>query len=75
MIHHHILHISCFLQEALRAYDLVFDAVYTPRNTQLLKKAAEVGVTTVSGVEMFVRQALGQFRLFTGGSGNNNKIP
>ncbi|PPS11880.1 hypothetical protein GOBAR_AA08753 [Gossypium barbadense] len=51
-----------------KGYDLVFDVVYTPRNTQLLKEAAEVGVTTVSGVEMFVRQALGQFRLFTGGS-------
>ncbi|KAK8326636.1 hypothetical protein V6Z12_A11G131500 [Gossypium hirsutum] len=58
----------CFKGEALRGYDLVFDVVYTPRNTQLLKEAAEVGVTTVSGVEMFVRQALGQFRLFTSGS-------
>ncbi|XP_039013878.1 bifunctional 3-dehydroquinate dehydratase/shikimate dehydrogenase, chloroplastic-like [Hibiscus syriacus] len=55
-------------KEALRAYDLVFDAVYTPRITRLLKEAAEVGVTAVSGVEMFVRQALCQFRLFTGGS-------
>ncbi|KAK8269466.1 hypothetical protein V6Z12_D11G132100 [Gossypium hirsutum] len=61
-------HQSPVSKEALRAYDLVFDVVYTPRNTQLLKEAAEVGVTTVSGVEMFVRQALGQFRLFTGGS-------
>ncbi|PPD78760.1 hypothetical protein GOBAR_DD24301 [Gossypium barbadense] len=64
----HVFMFSCFIKEALRAYDLVFDVVYTPRNTQLLKEAAEVGVTTVSGVEMFVRQALGQFRLFTGGS-------
>ncbi|KAK8693868.1 hypothetical protein V6N13_071435 [Hibiscus sabdariffa] len=55
-------------KEALRAYDLVFDAVYTPKITRLLKEAAEVGVTAVSGIEMFVRQALGQFRLFIGGS-------
>ncbi|GMI66562.1 MATERNAL EFFECT EMBRYO ARREST 32, EMBRYO DEFECTIVE 3004 [Hibiscus trionum] len=55
-------------KEALRAYDLVFDAVYTPRITRLLKEAAEVGVPAVSGIEMFVRQALGQFRLFIGGS-------
>ncbi|XWS46731.1 hypothetical protein CRYUN_Cryun14cG0093100 [Craigia yunnanensis] len=60
-------HQSPVSKEALRAYDLVFDAVYTPRNTRLLKEAAEVGATVVSGVEMFVRQALGQFRLFTGG--------
>lgn len=54
-------------KEALKAYELVFDAVYTPRNTRLLREAAEVGATVVSGVEMFIRQALGQFRLFTGG--------
>ncbi|XP_051141955.1 bifunctional 3-dehydroquinate dehydratase/shikimate dehydrogenase, chloroplastic-like isoform X2 [Andrographis paniculata] len=52
---------------ALRSYELVFDAVYTPRNTRLLREAAEVGATVVHGVEMFIRQALGQFKLFTGG--------
>lgn len=59
------------LQEALKAYELVFDAVYTPRKTQLLQDAAKVGAIVVSGAEMFVRQALGQFRLFTGGPGLN----
>lgn len=54
-------------KEALRSYELVFDAVYTPRNTRLLQEATEVGATVVSGVEMFVRQALGQFKLFTNG--------
>ncbi|KAJ4727588.1 bifunctional 3-dehydroquinate dehydratase/shikimate dehydrogenase, chloroplastic-like [Melia azedarach] len=54
-------------KEALKAYELVFDAVYTPRNTRLLREAAEVGTIVVSGVEMFIRQALGQFRLFTDG--------
>ncbi|CAI9299391.1 unnamed protein product [Lactuca saligna] len=46
-------------QENLRSYDLVFDAVYTPRNTWLLQEDVEMGVTVVSGVEMFIRQALG----------------
>lgn len=54
-------------KEALRAYKLVFDAVYTPRITRLLCEAEEVGAIVVSGVEMFIRQALGQFRLFTNG--------
>ncbi|KAL3517498.1 hypothetical protein ACH5RR_020087 [Cinchona calisaya] len=54
-------------KEALRSYELVFDAVYTPRNTRLLQEAAEAGAIVVSGVEMFIRQALGQFKLFTGG--------
>lgn len=52
----------------------MFDAVYTPRNTRLLKEASEVGGIAVSGVEMFIRQALGQFRLFTGGLGTNNHL-
>ncbi|KAL6968413.1 hypothetical protein U1Q18_034214 [Sarracenia purpurea var. burkii] len=56
-------------KEALEHYQLVFDAVYTPRSTRLLREAAEVGAIVVSGVEMFVRQALGQFKLFTGGLG------
>eukprot|EP00262_Sarcandra_glabra_P020593 TRINITY_DN8273_c0_g3_i2.p1 TRINITY_DN8273_c0_g3~~TRINITY_DN8273_c0_g3_i2.p1 ORF type:complete len:542 (-),score=79.52 TRINITY_DN8273_c0_g3_i2:122-1669(-) len=51
----------------LGAYDLVFDAVYTPRKTRLLKEAEEAGAVVVSGVEMFIRQAIGQFILFTGG--------
>ncbi|CAI9108007.1 OLC1v1007515C2 [Oldenlandia corymbosa var. corymbosa] len=57
-------------KEFLGSYELVFDAVYTPRNTRLLQEAADVGAIVVSGVEMFIRQALGQFKLFTGGLGN-----
>ena len=53
----------------MKSYELVFDAVYTPRNTRLLQEAAEIGAIVVSGVEMFIRQALGQFKLFTGGLG------
>nr|XP_009771387.1 PREDICTED: bifunctional 3-dehydroquinate dehydratase/shikimate dehydrogenase, chloroplastic-like [Nicotiana sylvestris]XP_016515486.1 PREDICTED: bifunctional 3-dehydroquinate dehydratase/shikimate dehydrogenase, chloroplastic-like [Nicotiana tabacum] len=54
-------------KEALKSYELVFDAVYTPRNTRLLQEATEVGAAVVGGVEMFVRQAIGQFKLFTNG--------
>ena len=55
----------------MASYELVFDAVYTPRNTRLLQEAAEVGAIVVSGVEMFIRQALGQFKLFTHGLGKH----
>ncbi|KAF8394499.1 hypothetical protein HHK36_020709 [Tetracentron sinense] len=47
-------------------YQLVFDSVYTPRKTRLLKEAEVAGAIVVSGVEMFLRQAIGQFNLFTG---------
>ena len=45
---------------------LVFDTVYTPENTLLLKHARLRGCPTASGMEMFVRQAARQFKLFTG---------
>ncbi len=44
---------------------LVFDTVYNPEQTLLLKGAKERGCTTVSGIEMFIRQAAMQFELFT----------
>jgi len=43
----------------------VFDAVYTPRRTRLLIDAQAAGARIVPGLEMFLRQALLQFRLFT----------
>ena len=51
---------------ALPGYRLVFDAVYTPVDTRLLRDAQAAGVATADGVEMFVRQAADQFALFTG---------
>ena len=44
----------------------VFDTVYTPERTLLIAQARERGCRTVTGVEMFVRQAARQYRLFTG---------
>ncbi|PIA44593.1 hypothetical protein AQUCO_01700294v1 [Aquilegia coerulea] len=52
--------------ETLAIYQLVFDSVYTPRKTRLLNDAEAAGAIVVSGVEMFLRQAMGQFNLFTG---------
>jgi 3-dehydroquinate dehydratase/shikimate dehydrogenase len=45
---------------------IVFDTVYNPENTLLIKDARSAGCTVISGVEMFVRQASLQFKLFTG---------
>ncbi|KAL6622729.1 hypothetical protein ACP70R_018703 [Stipagrostis hirtigluma subsp. patula] len=53
-------------KQALKSYAVVFDAVYTPKETRLLREAAECGATVVSGLEMFIRQAMGQFEHFTG---------
>ncbi|HWC89157.1 MAG TPA: type I 3-dehydroquinate dehydratase, partial [Pirellulales bacterium] len=44
----------------------VFDTVYNPENTLLIKDARSQSCTVINGVEMFVRQASLQFALFTG---------
>jgi 3-dehydroquinate dehydratase / shikimate dehydrogenase len=50
----------------LRPSMVVFDTVYNPENTLLIKDARSQSCTVVSGVEMFVRQACLQFKQFTG---------
>ncbi|HEX8814874.1 MAG TPA: shikimate dehydrogenase [Terriglobales bacterium] len=44
----------------------VFDMVYEPLETKLLKLAKEAGAATISGIEMFVQQAARQFEIWTG---------
>ncbi|PON73979.1 3-dehydroquinate dehydratase type I [Parasponia andersonii] len=56
-------------EASLRDYQIVFDSVYTPKKTRLLKEAEAAGAIIIGGVEMFLRQAIGQFNLFTGGQG------
>ena len=50
----------------LKRCRLVFDLVYNPRETVLLRQAAELGVPTLGGLDMFMRQAAAQFELWTG---------
>jgi shikimate dehydrogenase len=45
---------------------VVFDVVYTPLETKLLTDARSRGLKAISGVEMFINQAVLQFRHFTG---------
>lgn len=61
----HVDH-SPISKNALHSNMYVFDAVYNPLNTYLLRMAKEKGCKVVSGVEMFIRQACLQFRYFAG---------
>ena len=45
---------------------LVFDMIYNPETTLLIREAKARGCETISGVDMFVRQAARQIELFTG---------
>jgi 3-dehydroquinate dehydratase/shikimate dehydrogenase len=49
-----------------RANMVVFDTIYHPENTMMLKLARERGCKTVTGADMFLRQAAVQFKLYTG---------
>jgi 3-dehydroquinate dehydratase/shikimate dehydrogenase len=55
-----------FPNNYLREGMVVFDTIYNPESTLLIKEARDRNCTTVSGIEMFVRQAAVQFELFTG---------
>ncbi|MDH3997834.1 MAG: shikimate dehydrogenase [Desulfuromonadales bacterium] len=52
--------------ELFRSGQTVFDVVYNPLQTKLLKQAEAAGLKTISGVEMFINQAVLQFEQFTG---------
>jgi 3-dehydroquinate dehydratase/shikimate dehydrogenase len=46
--------------------NLVFDMVYNPLETPLLKLAKSRGIATISGLEMFIQQGARQFEIWTG---------
>jgi 3-dehydroquinate dehydratase/shikimate dehydrogenase len=56
---------GCFFDGPIPA-DLVFDMVYNPMETRLIKCAREQGKQVIPGMRMFIEQAVGQFELWTG---------
>lgn len=52
--------------ELFQPGQVVFDIVYNPLKTKLLREAEAAGCTVVPGAEMFVNQAVLQFETFTG---------
>ena len=45
---------------------LVFDLVYNPLETPLIRMARQASIPIITGVEMFVQQGARQFEIFTG---------
>jgi shikimate 5-dehydrogenase len=45
---------------------IVFDMVYNPRETALLRSARQDGCTIIPGSEMLLEQAVRQFEIWTG---------
>jgi shikimate dehydrogenase len=44
----------------------VFDIVYNPLETMLMKEAKQAGARTISGLDMLVRQGALAFKMWTG---------
>lgn len=57
---------SLIPKEYLHKNLVVFDIVYNPKETKLIKDAGEVGCQIVYGYKMLLYQAVAQFELFTG---------
>ncbi|KDP23584.1 hypothetical protein JCGZ_23417 [Jatropha curcas] len=53
-------------KHVLKHYCLAFDAIYTPKDTRLLREAKESGAVIVYGTEMLIRQGFEQYKNFTG---------
>jgi 3-dehydroquinate dehydratase/shikimate dehydrogenase len=56
---------ACFFDGDIPA-DVVFDMVYNPARTLLIKRAEDQGRDVVPGLAMFMEQAARQFEIFTG---------
>ncbi len=56
---------ECFFQNAIPA-EMVFDMVYNPIETQLIRRALEQGKRVIHGTQMFLEQAGRQFEIWTG---------
>jgi 3-dehydroquinate dehydratase/shikimate dehydrogenase len=58
---------QCYFESRIPA-KLVFDTVYNPMETLLLRKAKSQGAVIIPGLEMFLEQAVHQFEIWTGES-------
>ncbi len=58
---------ECFFDGVIPA-ELIFDMVYNPLESLLVKRAQEQNKTIVPGIQMFLEQAAQQFEIWTGES-------
>ncbi len=56
---------ACFFKDKIPG-EIVFDMVYNPLETTLIKRAAALGKEVVPGLQMFLEQAAHQFEIWTG---------
>ena len=52
----------------------IFDSVYTPGKTNFIKKGEQVGAKIISGIDLFIFQAIDAFLYFTENKENNHNL-
>lgn len=52
--------------ELITPHHIIFDTVYSPYQTKLLRSASDKGATVVHGTQMLLHQGVAQFELYTG---------
>lgn len=57
--------VSPYPVEKLQNFRYIYDMVYNPEETKLIKHAQKYGLNTISGVYMFIYQGLRQFEIWT----------
>ena len=60
------IHETPIEKNKLKTDMIVFDTIYNPIETKLLRDAKAQGCKTINGLSMFVHQAAAQFKLWTG---------
>lgn len=63
---HPKIEVSLVPKNLLHEKPTVFDIVYNPKETKLIREAKEVDCQAIYGYKMFLYQAVTQFELFTG---------
>lgn len=58
--------ISIFNKYTFNSEQIVFDLIYNPEKTQLLKKAEKEGAEIILGLKMLIHQAAQSFEIWTG---------
>src|SRR5215472_13872296 len=58
---------ECFFNGSIPG-EIIFDMVYNPLETELIKRARQQGKTVIPGLDMFIEQATRQFEIWTGES-------
>jgi shikimate dehydrogenase len=62
------------IEDSFHDEQIVFDVVYNPMITKLLKIAKSQGATTISGLKMFVEQGAKSYEIWTGEQMPNEEI-